>query len=326
MEENKINEKIDTTPADADVTEQTTEDISLRDSLDEKTGAILDELFGKLDEEGVDIPGFQDILMIMLAPDAVFEHMSEMFLEELEKGLNDPNERFLMIAQMNSMGIKAEDMIAEYEAITEMVNTQLKDKVDQKRIDFLTRCIGVLTNCVTETEGIAKRKLSIPIELCHPDAKFPEYQHLGDAGADLYAIEDVEILPGETKIIPTGIKMAIPKGYGLLIQPRSGMTAKTKLRICNTPGLIDSNYVDEIKVIMENVEAPLAEFSYEFDDVTHRPVITSIVHGRPYYIEKGQRFAQIRLVEVPTMMFTQVESVSAISEDRGGGLGSSGDK
>ena len=294
--------------------------------LDENTAKVLEELFGSLEEQGIDLPGFEDIMLIMMAPKEVFAVLSEQFLDELERGLNDPNERLIMIAQLNGLGIKAEDLLDEYNAISEMIEKELTGKVEQNRIDFLKRCMGILTNVVLETEGIAKRKITVPIELCHPDAKLPEYQHLGDAGADLYALEDYEIKPGETVIIPTGIKMAIPKGYGLLIQARSGMAAKTKLRVCNTPGLIDSNYVDEIKVIMENVESPIADFTYEFDDETHRPVITSILHGKSYYIEKGQRFAQIRLVEVPTIVFNQVGKITEYAEDRGGGLGSSGDK
>ena len=74
---------------------------------------------------------------------------------------------------------------------------------------------------------------------------------------------------------------------------------------------------------MENVDAPIKDIEYEFDE-NGRPIIKSIAHGATYYINKGERFAQMRLVEVPTASFVQVESVGEIGDDRGGGFGSSG--
>ena len=117
--------------------------------------------------------------------------------------------------------------------------------------------------------------------------------------------------------------MAIPEGYAILIQPRSGQSAKTKLRIANTPGLIDSGYRDEIGVIIENIEPPFKDIDYEFDDKGEIH-IKSILHGEAYTIVEGQKFAQMRLVAVPKIAFTQVESVSEIGEDRQGGFGSTG--
>ena len=109
--------------------------------------------------------------------------------------------------------------------------------------------------------------------------------------------------------------MAIPEGYAVLIQPRSGQSAKTKLRIANTPGLIDAGYRDEIGVIIENIEPPFKDIDYEFDD-NGEIHIKSIEHGLSYTIVEGQRFAQMRLVQVPKAEFVQVESVGEIGEDR----------
>lgn len=87
----------------------------------------------------------------------------------------------------------------------------------------------------------------------------------GAAGMDLIAAEDSLILPGETKLIGTGIKTAIPKGYEIQIRPRSGLSLRTSLRIANSPGTIDSDYRDEIKVICEN--------TYKFSDLRDALVI-----------------------------------------------------
>ncbi len=88
-------------------------------------------------------------------------------------------------------------------------------------------------------------------------------------------------------------------------------------------GLIDSQYKGVIGVILENVEPRIKDVIYEFDD-NNRPVIKAIEHGQSYSISKGDRFAQMRLVEVPSASFFQVESVDGIGDDRGGGFGSSG--
>ena len=101
---------------------------------------------------------------------------------------------------------------------------------------------------------------------------------------NLYALEDITVGPGETKLVATGIKVALPPGYELQVRPKSGRALKTKLRVANTPGTIDAGYRDEIKVIIENIESPIKDIKYEFDEVTHRPIITSIEHGSSFFI------------------------------------------
>ena len=164
------------------------------------------------------------------------------------------------------------------------------------------------------------RVIHIPCEL-DEGVQLPTYAHETDAGLDIYTREEITLAPGETKIINTGIKMAIPDGYAILIQPRSGQSAKTKLRIANSPGLIDAGYRDEIGVIIENIEPPFKDIDYEFDD-NGEIHIKSILHGQSYTIAPGQRFAQMRLVQVPKAEFMQVESVGEIGENRNGGFGS----
>lgn len=186
--------------------------------------------------------------------------------------------------------------------------------------DFFKRLISALANKIREVYRL--KAIDIPCEI-NEDVKLPTYARMGDAGMDIIALEEYTINPGETIIIPTGIKAAIPEGYAILIQPRSGQSVKTKLRIANTPGLIDSGYRDEIGVIVENIEPPFKDIDYEFDDKGEIH-IKSILHGKPYTIAKGQKFAQMRLVEVPTINFVKVDSVQNIGENRGGGFGHTG--
>lgn len=144
-------------------------------------------------------------------------------------------------------------------------------------------------------------RVRVKVKKIHPDAVIPQYKTSGSAGFDLYAIEDVEIQPGETKQIRTGLIFEIPEGYEIQIRPRSGMSLKTPLRISNAPGTIDSDYRGEVMIIAEN---------------------TSIV---PFSVEKGTRIAQGVLQKVPQAEFIEVERVS--ETERGeGGFGSTGIK
>jgi len=95
-------------------------------------------------------------------------------------------------------------------------------------------------------------QVDIKVEICRENIQLPEYANPGDAGIDIYAAEDVTINPGETKIIPTGLKVAIPTGYEIQVRPRSGLSAKTPLRVPNSPGTIDAGYRDEVGVILTN--------------------------------------------------------------------------
>jgi dUTP pyrophosphatase len=142
---------------------------------------------------------------------------------------------------------------------------------------------------------------------------------------DLYALDDYVIEPGKTKLIPTGIKIALPPGYELQVRPKSGRALKTKLRVANTPGTIDAGYRDEICVIIENIESPIRDLTYHFDE-DGSIKIDSILHGTNQYIGKGEKFAQLVLMEVPKASLYEVESISEIGENRGGGFGSTGIK
>ena len=159
----------------------------------------------------------------------------------------------------------------------------------------------------------------MPIEYCRPDAKMPTYAHLTDAGMDVYLTEDITIHPGETKLIPLGIKCAVPLGYELQVRPKSGRSLKSKLRIANTPGTIDSGYRDEIGVIVDNIDPVIR--SAEIDENGR---LYNILWGSDITLEKGEKIAQLVLSEVPKAVFYEVEKVSDIGENRGGGFGSTG--
>lgn len=94
--------------------------------------------------------------------------------------------------------------------------------------------------------------MKLAIRLLDPEMPLPEYAHPGDAGFDLRSTIDCTISPGERKIVPTGISVAIPDGYVGLVHPRSGLAAKHGISMVNTPGTIDAGYRGELQVIVIN--------------------------------------------------------------------------
>jgi len=131
----------------------------------------------------------------------------------------------------------------------------------------------------------------------------PQYKTIGASGMDIAAFLDNEILikPSEKKIIPTGIKLKIPKGYEVQIRPRSGLAANNDITVLNTPGTIDSDYRGEIKVILFN-------------------------HGKNIFkVENGLRIAQMVLCPVIEAKLSEVEIIDE-TERGDGGFGSTGTK
>ena len=250
-----------------------------------------------------------------------FALISPGILQSFQQSVNNPNDKLSLVQTLNANGATAEDLVASFNTITGAIESI--EEISQIKRDFLKSLLATLTNAVNETEGIAKRFVQIPVELCHPDAKIPQYANTSDSGMDVYALDDYIIAPGETKLIPTGIKLALPPGYEIQVRPKSGRALKTKLRIANTPGTVDAGYRDEIKVIVENIESPIKDIEYDLDN-NGTPIIKSILHGAVHTIGKGEKFCQLVLMEVPKAALHRVEQVGEIGENRGGGFGSTG--
>ena len=282
-------------------------------------GEMLDSL-SELNGEQFSLEAFASVLAL---PDEEFKTLSGIILDELNKSLNNPNDRLLLAQSFNAQGITSDEVIANFKELATQIDSIKDDVLPQAKRDFVKQIVGLMVNAIAETEGISKRIIQIPIELCHPNAKIPAYAKPGDAGMDIYALEDFEVAPGERKIIKTGLKVAIPRGYELQVRPRSGTSVKTALRVANTPGTIDSGYRDEIGVIIENIEPKIKDIAYVFDN-NGNIIIKSILHGSVFNVGKGERFAQLVLNEVPSAAFYPVESVTQIGENRGGGFGSTG--
>lgn len=277
-------------------------------------------------EENKDIQGddeqFRILASLLSLPEDQFALLAPVFLEEMEHGYNDPATQLVLVQMYNLQGVKEEDLREEYFKLADAID-EIADQFSAQKRDFLKQMLFLNLNVMAAAEGIAKRIINIPIELCHPNAKMPAYAHLTDAGMDIYALEDITIAPGETVLIPTGIKVALPAGYELQVRPKSGRCLKTKLRVANTPGTIDAGYRDEIGVIIDNIDAPIRKI--HIPDNNRPLTIGDIEFGQSYTIGKGEKFAQLVLSEVPKVAWYQVDSVTnAEGENRNGGFGSTG--
>lgn len=283
-------------------------------------GSRFMDIMSALDSTGSE-EGIAPIAAILAMPDRDLKMFSEIFLGELEKSMKSSNEALLMAQTLNMSGGNIDDLNAAFQEL--LVEIEKAEEFSEVKKDFLKRFFMIIINAISETEGVAKKIINIPVELME-DAKIPAYARLGDAGLDVYSTEDIEIGPGETKLIHTGLKVAIPRGYELQVRPKSGISLKTKLRVANTPGTIDSGYRDEVCVIIENLEPKIADIDYDFDE-RGRTIINSILHGKSYSIEKGQKIAQLVLNEIVVANFEKVNSIAEVEgEDRGGGFGSTG--
>ncbi|MCW2881383.1 MAG: dUTP diphosphatase [Sphaerisporangium sp.] len=142
--------------------------------------------------------------------------------------------------------------------------------------------------------------IEVLIQRLDPELPLPAYAHPGDAGADLHAAEDVELLPGERAVVGTGVAIALPDGYAAFVHPRSGLAATFGVTLVNAPGTVDAGYRGEIRVTLLNTDAKDA-----------------------VRLRRGDRIAQLVVQQVEKAAFYEVERLPG-SARGAGGFGSTG--
>lgn len=313
-------EKMNTIQTPEDVKSAARELVQGMQAEEQKKKNMLVETLEHLKTLNPELGGMEEMAMLLSLPDESFIMLAPIFLDELDKTYHNVNNQLEMVQLMNIAGYKSEDLQAEYLILCGQIDKQFEGTLTTPKRDFLKRVMGMTYNALAEAEGVGKKTILIPIEFCNEDAKMPTYANFSDAGMDVFALEDITIMPGETKLIPLGIKIAVPTGYELQVRPKSGRCLKTKLRIANAPGTIDAGYRDEVCVIIDNIE-PFIKTAKIKDDGT----LYDVEFGRAYTIGKGEKFAQLVLNEIPKVCFYEVQDVGAIANDgRTGGFGSTG--
>ncbi len=293
---------------------------------EEKSINIFDEIFGTLDgvfSQDEETDGLKAIGAILTLSDEAFEQLKPILMSNIETAFYTPDAQIALAQMMNMQGIRIEDFTNNIDQLVESIGEITAEGVElsESKKDLLKFIFTSFANSMSESLKVGHRIITIPVELCRENAKLPTYATNGSAAMDIYSPEEYVIEPGETVLIPTGLKVNIPYGYALLIQPRSGLSRKTKLRVANTPGLIDCDYRQEIGVIIENIDPPLKDYAIQQDS---EGLLQGPVYGSSYTIGKGERFAQMRLVEVPMVNWLPMESLGDFNNDHGEGFGSTG--
>lgn len=138
-------------------------------------------------------------------------------------------------------------------------------------------------------------EVDVLIQLLDAGLATPRYAHPGDAGADLQSREEFVLAPGERRLVPTGIAVAVPEGYAAFVHPRSGLAARSGVSIVNAPGTVDAGYRGEILVCLVNTDS-------------HSPV----------HISRGDRIAQLVVQPVSRARFTAVAQLPGSSRGSAG--------
>lgn len=234
------------------------------------------------------------LLYIFEMPDEMFKivypQMKEEFLKTVKNGEFEK--------EVFQKGVSEKDKQDAIDGFKLLKKEFEEEGLIQEKLDFLDIIINSMESIINSVGY--RDSVTVAVEFCHPNAKEPTYANPDDAGCDVYAVEDTEIAPGETVIVKTGLKVAVPAGWMLSVRPRSGMSAKTGIRVANAPGTIDTGYRNEVGIILHNTS----------DEV--------------YTVNEGDRIAQFVIEPAPMIKFKKVDSVEEIGQNRGGGFGHSG--
>jgi dUTP pyrophosphatase len=143
--------------------------------------------------------------------------------------------------------------------------------------------------------------IEVQIRLLDEELPAPGYQHQGDAGFDLPSRIDMVLEPGARATVPTGISVAIPRGYAGFVLPRSGLASRHGIALVNSPGLIDSGYRGEVAVVLINTD-----------------------RREPFHIKRGSRIAQMVIQKIEEARLIKVSRLDETARGEGG-FGSTGD-
>lgn len=233
------------------------------------------------------------LLSLLELPDEQFDALYPSIQQKLD--LVFTSEEFqqdtLKALKLTGHGSIEEERAAALEVIDEI---SADDTLSRSKRDFLASLIEGSVVSIINLIEVPRERVKVQIKKLSEDAVIPQYAHKTDAGADVYAIEDVTLKPHETQLIKTGISVAIPVGYEIQVRPRSGLSLKTGLRVANAPGTIDSDYRGEICVIMTNT-ANLSQT-----------------------INKGDKIAQLVISAVPMIDWVEVDELDPTERGEGG--------
>lgn len=257
-----------------------------------KSFEALKTVFGNDDAIG-------QFIEILSLPDAKFDKIYPKFKETVSMVFSSNSFQKEILNQLQFVNVDSgDDLDSAKKAIDDLTKEVFNDEsLSDNKKEIIKILIDNTISCVYELSQNRRERIGVKVKRINKDAIIPKYANPSDAGADIYAVEDTVINPNETIIVKTGIEVEIPAGYMIQIYSRSGLAAKTKLRIANSVGIIDTLYNQEIGVIIENTGS------------------------ETYTIKKGDRIAQMLIMPTPMIEW---EEVDEIKKSNRGGFGSTG--
>lgn len=224
---------------------------------------------------------------LMELPDDKFDIIYPEFRQSLLSAYASTDFQQKILDQLEMTPV--EDITGEKEVIEQFIHEINQDpSLSAKKKSLLEEMFNAVLDVLVSAVSTGRLNIKVGIVKLNPDAIIPQYAHPTDAGADICAVEETKLEPGETKIVKTGIAVAIPAGYEIQVRPRSGLSLKSGLRIANAPGTIDTEYRGEIGVIMTNTK-----------DI-------------PYVIDKGMKIAQLVIAPTPMIKWEEVATVEEL--------------
>ena len=247
------------------------------------------------------------IMKILEMPDHLIGELIQETKQALKQSYHENLEH--QVKQLREMKLskqELEDELKEFKTMYSDIMNTIKDGKEPNKIEYLNLILDSSQQMFKEGVAIYLNEdltdTIIHFQLLHPDAQLPTYANKGDAGMDVYSINDYYIQAGELGVlIPTGLACHLEPGWVLDAKAKSGIAKKSPLRISNGVGLIDSNYKDEIGILFDNIG----------NDV--------------YHIAKGSKMAQLEVRKAKRAKILATENVRTLGDDRGGGFGSTGE-
>lgn len=238
---------------------------------------------------------FNQLMSIIDLPDDQFDEVYPILKESVGKSFNSPLTQNEIIGVARMAPPTPEEKEETKKFIEDYFNDIDNDEtLSNNKKDLLKTIFNISIDVSYDIAENPRERVPVKIMRVNPDAKLPTYAHNSDAGADVYAVEDVSIPPHTTVLVSTGIKVAIPLGYEVQIRPRSGLSLKSTLRVANAPGTIDAEFRGEVKVIMENIGN-----------------LTAKIH-------KGDKIAQMLIAPTPMIVWEEVEELDETERNEKG--------
>lgn len=241
---------------------------------------------------------FEQLTQILSMSDDKFAKVWEISKAQIQEMFNssDYQKELVKAYKTSDQKINIEE---EKKAINELKNDIMgDDSISAEKKEFIDMMFGEIFNAITDLAVVPRERIKIKIQKTKENAILPAYANPTDAGADVYLAEDITLKPHETAIASTGVAIEVPVGYIAFLYPRSGVSAKTKIRIANSVGVIDPEYHKEIGVILDNTGNLTQEF------------------------KAGDRIGQLIVMPAPMIEWEEVDEIDKTNRDGFGSTGS----